>query len=299
MTSHLKHSLAVIAAVATVTVLAPPASAMTLRHVHGLVFSEDGKTLMIPSHDGLALYRDGHWTKAPGPEHDYMGFAGARRALYSSGHPAPGSGLVNPFGLLRSRNGGTSWEPLGLTGEADFHTMAVSYDTSAIYVVNAAPNSRMPDTGIYWTADQGMTWRRAGAAGLEGRILALAVHPKKSQILVVGTDRGLFFSRDHGDRFQRAGGAAPVTAASFDLTGEHAWFAAVGDKPVLARIGTDGSPVTRLSLPPLDPRDAVAYIAQNPAHRGQWAIATFGRDVYVTSDAGRTWRRLAAGGNTL
>lgn len=177
--------------------------------------------------------------------------------------------------------------------------MAVSYDTGAVYVVNAGPNSRMPETGIYWTADQGMTWRRANAQGLQGRILALAVHPKKSQVLVVGTDRGLFFSRDHGDRFERAGGAAPVTAAGFDLTGERVWFAAVGDNSVLARIGANGSSVTHLSLPSLDPRDAVAYIAQNPAHRGQWAIATFGRDVYLTPDAGRTWRRLAAGGNTL
>lgn len=109
MTIRLKPSSAVVAASAAMFVmLAAPISAMTLHHVHGLVFSTDGKTLMIPSHDGLALYRNGRWTRAPGPAHDYMGFAGARQALYSSGHPAPGSGLVNPFGVLRSRNGGTT-----------------------------------------------------------------------------------------------------------------------------------------------------------------------------------------------
>jgi hypothetical protein len=88
------------------------AQSISLRHVHGLAYSSDGKRLMIPSHHGLAVYQDGKWAKAPGPEHDYMGFSATARNLYSSGHPAPGSGLVNPFGLMRSDDGGrpgTSW----------------------------------------------------------------------------------------------------------------------------------------------------------------------------------------------
>src|SRR3954471_22175832 len=77
---------------------------VSLVHVHGLSYSADGKRLMIPSHFGLAIYESAKWSKAPGPEHDYMGFSGTARYIYSSGHPAPGSGLVNPFGLLRSRD---------------------------------------------------------------------------------------------------------------------------------------------------------------------------------------------------
>lgn len=65
-------------------------SAVTLTHVHGLAYSGDGKRLMIPSHHGLALYENGKWSKAPGPQHDYMGFSGTATRLYSSGHPAPG-----------------------------------------------------------------------------------------------------------------------------------------------------------------------------------------------------------------
>src|SRR3977135_4603156 len=78
---------------------------VTLMHVHGLAYSADGKRLMIPSHHGLAVYENGRWSKAPGPQHDYMGFSAAANHIYSSGHPAPGSGLVNPFGLFRSRDG--------------------------------------------------------------------------------------------------------------------------------------------------------------------------------------------------
>ena len=56
-----------------------------LHHVHGLAFTPDGKTLVVPAHIGLALYRDARWTKAPGPAHDFMGFSMANKAIYSSG----------------------------------------------------------------------------------------------------------------------------------------------------------------------------------------------------------------------
>src|SRR5258708_7118421 len=89
------------------------AAQVTLIHVHGLAYSTDGKRLMVPSHHGLAVFENGKWSKAPGPQHDYMGLSGTARNLYTSGHPAPGSALINPFGLMRSRDGGKSWEKLG------------------------------------------------------------------------------------------------------------------------------------------------------------------------------------------
>ena len=92
------------------------AQPVILTHMHGLAHGADGKQLLIPSHHGLAVYENGKWSKAPGPRHDYMGFAAAAKHLYSSGHPAAGSGLVNPFGLIRSRDGGKTWEKLGLEG---------------------------------------------------------------------------------------------------------------------------------------------------------------------------------------
>ena len=88
-----------------ISAVATAQSPVTLVHVHGLAYSVDGERLMIPSHHGLAVYENGKWSKAPGPQHDYMGFSATANYIYSSGHPAPGAGLVNPFGLLRSRDG--------------------------------------------------------------------------------------------------------------------------------------------------------------------------------------------------
>ena len=53
----------------------------------------------------------------------------------------------------------------------------------------------------------------------------------------------------------------------------------------------------RIALPPLT-KDAVAYIAQNPARRDELAIATFRRSVFLSADHGRTWRQIATEGTT-
>src|SRR5258708_23834414 len=64
----------------------------TLMHVHGLSYSADGKRLMIPSHHGLAIYENGKWSKAPGPQHDYMGFSADSKDGINRGPSAAGRG---------------------------------------------------------------------------------------------------------------------------------------------------------------------------------------------------------------
>lgn len=278
--------------------LAGPAIAgepVMLTHVHGLAYSADGKQLMIPSHHGLALYADGRWSKAAGPAHDYMGFAASREAIYSSGHPAPGSGLTNPFGLIKSPDGGKTWQKLGLEGESDFHLMAASHGTKAVYVFNPAPNSRMPAAGIHYTLDDGRTWKAAAAKGLTGQIATLAVHPADGRMVAAGTAEGLYLSRDSAQSFQRLVGTR-VLGTYFDLGGQHLWFTTHAGKPGLSRIALkSGAKSEDVPIPALS-EDAVAYIAQNPARRDEIAIATFRRSVFVSPDRGRTWKQIAAEG---
>jgi len=269
---------------------------LTLVHVHGLSYSSDGKRLMIPSHFGIAMYENGKWSKAPGPEHDYMGFAATAQHLYSSGHPAAGTGLVNPFGLLRSKDGGQSWDKLGLEGESDFHVMATSWHTNAIYVWNPAPNSRMKQPGLHYTLNDGLAWHRAGAKGVDGNPYALAVHPEDAKSVAVATPGGVFVSSDAGETFASIT-ASQGTAILFDLDGKHLWFAGYDSEARLSRARLGGGPIARLKLPPLT-KDAVSFIAQNPARRDEYAIATFNRDVYLSRDAGKSWRAIAERGAT-
>jgi len=271
-------------------------AAVTLTHVHGLAYSADGKRLMLPSHHGLAVYENGKWSKAPGPQHDYMGFSATARHLYSSGHPAPGSGLVNPFGLIRSKDSGKTWDKLGLEGEIDFHLLGTSWNSNAIYVWNPAPSSRMSKPGLHYTLNEGFAWKPAQAAGLKGDPHALAVHPDDAATVAVATSTGIYLSRDFGDRFQPVAEQAQGLAVFFDLDGKHLWYGAFDGQARLARVALATGKAAPVMLPPLT-EDAVAYIAQNPASRREYAIATFGKSVYLSKDAARSWSRIAERGS--
>jgi hypothetical protein len=271
-----------------------PARADLLTHVHGLGYSADGKRIIIPSHFGLAIYQIGKWSKAPGPEHDYMGFSVTASHIYSSGHPAAGTNLVNPFGLLRSKDAGKTWEKLGLEGESDFHVMATSWKTNAVYVWNAAPNSRMKESGLHYTLNDGFAWQRAAARGIQGNPYALAVHPDDARTVAMATPNGVFQSSDGGESFSRVS-AIQGTAVLFDLDGEHLWYGSYDTAAHLTRAPLKGGTAAELKLPPLT-KDAVSFIAQNPVRRDEHAIATFNRNVYVSKDAGKTWTAIAERG---
>jgi len=274
------------------------AEAVTLTHVHGLAYSADGKQLMVPSHHGLAVFRDGKWSKAPGPSHDYMGFAASRNRLYSSGHPAPGSGLVNPFGLIRSDDGGRTWQKRGLERETDFHLLGVSWNANAIYVWNPEPNSKMRAAGVHFTLNDGFTWQRAAVKGISGKPHAIAVHPADPKIVAIATATGVFLSRDSGDSFESVAANGQGLTVFFDLDGKHLWHSSYDGRPRLARTALQGGANTAATLPALT-NDAVAYVAQNPAEPREYAIATFERSVYVTRDGGRNWRQIARNGKGL
>lgn len=272
--------------------------AVTLTHVHGLAFSPDGQRLSIPSHHGLAVYSEGRWSKAAGPEHDYMGYSVTRKAIYSSGHPARGSGLTNPFGLIKSSDDGRTWQQLGLQGESDFHLVASGYDSGALYVYNGRPNSRMSAPGLYYSLNDGADWQRAAAQGIGEAPTALAVHPTDSQMVVVATGTGLYLSRDAGQRFQGVSQGEQVLSAAFSLDGNSLWFGSYGAAAKLSTLDLKTRQVTALGVPELI-EDAVAYLAQNPAKPQQWALATFKRDVYLSMDAGTTWSAIAKAGQPL
>jgi hypothetical protein len=267
---------------------------ITLMHVHGLAYSSDGKRLIIASHHGLAIYENGKWSKAPGPEHDYMGFSATARNIYSSGHPAAGTRLINPFGLLRSKDGGKTWDQLGLEGESDFHVMATGWNTNAVYVWNPAPNSRMSQPGLYYTLNDGFVWKRAAVQGLDGKAQALAVHPDNPKAVALATPEGVFESSDAGASFAKIA-TGQGTAVSFDLDGKHLWYGAYDSRARLARTRPKSGPATQYELPALT-KDAISFIAQNPVQRDEYAIATFNRNVYISRDGAKSWKAIAERG---
>lgn len=265
-------------------------AAIEIPHLHGLGFSADGQQLIVPAHDGLRIFADGRWQVPDLPAHDYMGYAPADDGFYSSGHPAPSSGLVNPFGIIKSTDGGKTLAKLGFEGETDFHLMGVGYKNHAIYVLNPQPNSRL-SAGLHYSLDDGKTWKQSGAQGLSAQPIQIAVHPADAKIVALATEAGLFLSSNHGDNFERVA-PGPVTAASFSPDGTRLVFGATA----LSVYDLESKETKALQAPQLDAQDAFGYSAVNPVRPEEIAVATFGKDIFRSTDGGRSWQPIAQNG---
>ena len=136
---------------------------------------------------------------------------------------------------------------------------------------------------------------RAAARGLEGEIFGIAAHPQQAGTVAVATARGLYLSRDGGDSFRRLNGSQAVTAVAFDLDGKHVRYARAVRREMMIVL-LDGKSRTLVRLPPIG-LDYATHIAQSPADPGVLAIATDRRHVFVTNDAGKTWRQIAKDGD--
>ncbi|HUH07654.1 MAG TPA: hypothetical protein VML96_07595, partial [Egibacteraceae bacterium] len=263
-------------------------------HIHGVeVPATDPETVYVSTHEGLIrIGADGQWRYVSADDHDFMGFRAHPSdagVLYSSGHPAAGSGLRNPVGFMISRDGGATWEPIALEGAADFHAMAVqSGDGDVIYGWSG---------GLHFSDDAGASWERMPAEALEqaGGALGLAVHPADADEVLAATRAGLLRSRDGGRSFEPVLAGAAVTAVEFVPGDADRLVAYVADPPRgLVRSEDGGQSWTELGWA-LD-GDAAGHIAIHPQDPEDIYVATYGESLYRSRDGGRSFEPLAEAG---
>lgn len=264
---------------------------MSVPHIHGLGYSVDGERLLMPAHEGIVAFSEGHWSQGPGEKHDYMGFSAVDDGFYSSGHPAPGSDKKNPFGVVKSTDEGKSFQTLAVYGESDFHLMGAGYKTKAIYVINPQPNSQMKSPGLYYSKDEGKTWTRSGMQGMAGDPAAIAVHPANDAVVAIGTEQGLFVSQDSGQNFEKLSDAR-VTSLFFNERGSLFIGSYRAPAASLLQFDIENKQTVEMNIPALT-EDAVAYFAQNPQNPNELAFATFKSDVFISGDSGETWTKIA------
>lgn len=263
-----------------------------LKHVHGLGFSPDGKQLLIPSHYGLAVYENKEWKQGEGDRHDYMGFTVVDGGFYSSGHPADGSDLKDPLGIVKSTDNGKTLDLLGLYGIADFHSLSAGFHTHVIYAYNPQPNAKMDAEGLYFTLDEAKSWEKSDMQGIEGTPFAIAAHPTNPAEIAVGNQNGAYLSNDHGQSFVPIVKDIQTSAVSFSLQGQLYIAGIKGDESVLFRLDPDSTELKKVDIPAMN-SDAIVYFAENPKNPEQLAIATFEKDVYLSNDRGATWDKIA------
>jgi hypothetical protein len=179
------------------TTTAPPSSAaagLPSSHVHGLSVNPETDQVLLATHEGLFDVTRSPTTRI-GDTNDLMGFTAAagQGVFYASGHPGPGSDLPNPLGLIRSVDGGKTWEQLSRQAESDFHALATARSGIVAY------------DGTLQTSPDGKTWSPATADFVPA---FLAGNPETDTVLAT-TREGLQRSTDGGKTWE-LNTAAPI-----------------------------------------------------------------------------------------
>jgi hypothetical protein len=163
-------------------------------HIHGLGVDPGDGALMIATHTGLFRLAESaeRAERVTDRRQDTMGFTviGANRYL-GSGHPdlreAAERDLPAHLGLIESVDGGRSWEPVSLLGEADLHVLRARRERVVAF---DALGGR-----LLVSRDHGKTWsERRAPDGL----IDLALDPRDDNRLLATTTQGMAESEDDG-----------------------------------------------------------------------------------------------------
>lgn len=244
-------------------------SVMPSSHVHGLAVSGESGQVLLATHDGLFDV-----TTAParkiGETNDLMGFTPGPSdgVFYASGHPGPGSDLPNPMGLIKSSDGGKTWERLSRQGESDFHAMTatksgiVAFDGTlrtspdgkawntvaagfapAVLAGHRDSNTVLATTpdGIQRSTDAGTTWQPLA----NGPVIQFAAFAHPAEAVGVAPDGTVHYSPDGGETWTQKGRIDAEVMAIAAIKGEDGrpWIWAATPDGVI--VSTDGGMIFR------------------------------------------------------
>jgi len=279
---------------------AAPGGVTQFHHIHGLaVDPKDPDVLFVATHGGLLrVVEDRQWEWVGEARHDYMGFTHhpqTQGTVFVSGHPQGGA-LPNPMGLLVSRDGGRTWQPLALRGQVDFHAMTISADGGTLFGWNV-----MGSPGLYRVSTKDGAWKRLGAVALR-EVLSLAGHPKEPESLLAATRSGLLASRDGGNTWRLATShleGVSVTAVAYSPKDPLRLYAYAVRQDLGFIASSDGGKTWRATGLFLGSEDAIAVLAPSPHREQTIYMATFTSDLQKSTDGGGTWKALARKGKPV
>lgn len=262
--------LAVIGCGADKTVATPEPSDPGPTHVHGLGVDPRDGALFLATHTGLFRSEEGKRSaKRVGDSfQDTMGFTvtGPGRFL-GSGHPDARTDQPPLLGLIESRDAGKAWNPVALTGQADFHVLrtegssVVGYDSANNRLLRFSGTDRQPTR----------------LATPRGTLIDLAIDPSDEDHYVAAADTGIYESRNGGTRWSRVDRRRTGLLAYFDA---ERLVLVRGDGVVEQRVSSGGwKPVGKVVGPP----------GAFSAHEGKLFLAVQDGPVMQSSDGGRNW----------
>jgi hypothetical protein len=170
---------------------------------------------------------------------DYIWVAGSEDDLINPPMLTPeplAPGNPNLKGVWRSTDGGVAWSWVsGTISGSDLNITALAYSTyQGDKVVFAATKSN-PDARIYQSTDLGTTWSLTSTMSTSETVVrSLRAHPNNAQLMIAGTDRGVFASTNRGLSWAPANsglvpaGGLNIHDIEFDLNNSAVAYAATG-----------------------------------------------------------------------
>lgn len=253
----------------TVSLTAGPGKGLPSTHVHGLSVNSETGQILLATHEGLFDVSKNTAIKI-GPSNDLMGFTAAidQGVFYASGHPGRDSDLPNPVGLLRSADGGVTWERLSRQGESDFHALATTKSGIVAY------------DGTLRTSTDGKSWQTATAGFVPA---VLAGNPYSDTVLAT-TPEGLHRSADAGKTWALNPGAPVIQFAAFASATEAVGVTPDGTVYISADAGTVWNKTGTID------GDVQAIAASEGAEGTPWVWAATTTGLSVSTDGGASFR---------
>lgn len=205
-----------------------------------------------------------------GGTNDLMGFTADQDAgvFYTSGHPGEGSDLPNPLGLIKSGDGGRTWEQLSRQRESDFHAMTTT--KSGIVAFD----------GTLSTTVDGKTWKTATAGFAPA---ALAGHPNSDTVLAT-TPKGIRRSTDGGNTWAPESSGPIIQFAAFASPTETTGVEPDGTVHYSSDAGATWTRKGRI------PDEVLAIAAVKGADGNPWIWAATPQGILISTDGGTTFR---------
>nr|WP_229666328.1 exo-alpha-sialidase [Pseudarthrobacter polychromogenes] len=238
-------------------------------HVHGIAVSGETSQVLLATHDGLFDVTTAPATKIGGTN-DLMGFTPGPSdgVFYASGHPGPGSDLPNPLGLLKTSDGGKTWEPLSRQGESDFHALTATQSGIVAF------------DGVLRTSPDGKTWTTVAA---DFAPAVLASHPDSTTVLATTQD-GIQRSTDSGNTWTQLENGPVIQFAAFAHPAEAVGVEPDGTVHYSADAGETWTEHGRIDA------EVMAIAALKGEDGRPWIWAATADGVMVSTDGGMIFR---------
>jgi len=246
------------------------ASAVTLdsvSHIHHVKVIEN--KVLVLTHEGLYELVGKNDMKLVGKDRiDVMGFTSLGKLLFASGHPAIGSKMPNPIGLVKSLDGGLTWKSVSLVGKVDFHFLEGA--GTDLYGADSQTGKLM------YSSDSGKTWKDLG----ENTFTDIAVSPNMSGMAIAIKDSELLLTEQAFKSTTKIKNTLKITQVEWRKSGLYG----LGGSS-LYKSTNSGKTWTKLSTF----KGAPGILSASD----QMMLVTVGSDIYTSNNEGKSFKKIS------